>query len=119
MKTLALTVCLTTIISFISINCLARNSENSYTARGGGIDSCGEMSANIQNNEFNTEVYKSYLAGFVIGYNLGRMGKVDFFEDENLSSMYNYVMKYCEDNPSEILVRVIEELILEYNDTIN
>jgi len=56
-------------------------------------------------------VYENYIIGFIDGINMSTYGKSNFFEATDPTARYQFVKKYCEENPLSPMVMGIAEMV--------
>lgn len=77
-----------------------------------GTETCGQMIQDSQDiNQANVD--RMYLQGVSAGINAAVPGKADFFENTDIESRYQFVLKYCKDNPLKNMWNGIDELVKE------
>ena len=79
-----------------------------------GVGSCGEM-INDSLSQNQAAVDKTYLQGVVAGINSAILGRQDYFAGTDMESRYQFVLKYCKDNPLGNQWQGILELVKKLN----
>lgn len=79
-----------------------------------GTGSCGEI-INDSLSENNAAVDKMYLQGVAAGINSAILGRQDYFAGTDMESRYQFVLKYCKDNPLENMWNGIVEMVKKLN----
>lgn len=75
-------------------------------------DSCGQFNENLQKG---ADTYKFsiewYINGITDGINIAAVGKANYFEGTDLTSQFQFVKKYCEENPLDPMSKAIGAMI--------
>ena len=90
----------------------ARDAAGIYVSHGMGM--CGKMISNSLSENMATSE-KIYLQGVVTGINRAILGRQDYFAGTDIESRYQFVLKYCKDNPLGYMWEGIEEMVKKLN----
>ena len=101
-------------ISFsLSPNTQARD-KSSAMVTGYGNQLCSTMTEDVKNSSADG-YYKEYINGVGSGVNLAVFGKPDYLEGLDTTAKYKFVLKYCEDNPIDTVIKAISKLYERVN----
>lgn len=98
-----------------SFNTFAYDDKSLAYSRGSGSKSCGlitDEAKNIPNAQY---IFEEYIAGFSNGVNYSLKGKADYLNQTDLIALYKFVIKYCEDNPTDNLNKAMSQMYLKLN----
>lgn len=98
--------------TFLSVTLNAEAKDANGISMIWGAETCGQMVQDSQDTNQAT-VDKMYLQGVSAGINAAVPGKADFFENTDIESRYQFVLKYCKDNPLKNMWNGIDELVKE------
>ncbi|TCV85887.1 hypothetical protein [Sulfurirhabdus autotrophica] len=90
-------------------NVFAYDEHGKFLAWGDG--SCGQLTEELKTGQGAATVNKMYIQGFVAGINASVPGNVDFFAGSDMDSRFNFVAKYCEENPLSYVIGGLAEMV--------
>jgi hypothetical protein len=98
-----------------SFNVFAYDEKFMTMARGAGNKSCGLMTEEVKNVENANIIYTEYIFGYTNGVNTSIKGKADYLNATDGIALYKFVLKYCEDNPTDNVNKAISQMYLKLN----
>jgi len=98
-----------------SLNAFAYDDKFMTFNRGLGNKSCGLMTDEAKNVPNAQYIFEEYIAGYTNGVNTSIKGKVDYLNQTDLIALYKFVLKYCEDNPTDNVNKAISQMYLKLN----
>ena len=107
-------VILIVVFAFLYGNAVARDQYGRHTIFNHGVKLCGRMTEEVKATVDGKNTYIGYIDGYLSGFNLLTPGKANFFEGTDVISRYKFVLKYCEENPLDMVATAIHKLILRY-----
>lgn len=83
-----------------------------------GSKSCGAMTDDVKKTIDGENVYIAYVEGYLTAINVLSLGKANFFDGTESISRFKFVLKYCEDNPLDLVIAAINKLVLRYKESL-
>jgi hypothetical protein len=111
-------VSLVVLSAFLYGNALARDQDGKSMVFSLGSGLCGKMTEDVKKTRHGEAAYRAYIDGYLTAVNLFSPGKSDFFEGTDSISRYKFVLKHCEENPLDLVLTAINELVLRYKSTL-
>ena len=105
------------VILFITFNLIMSSATNVYAYDEKGVyfvtgnQSCGQFTEDIKKGDAWVNMYDAYLQGFIASINATVPGKANFFEGTDEASRFQFVTKYCQENPLSSVIAGITELV--------